>query len=139
VAGRLEPSVACLSALFGGLEPSADGEALRCGDAPICGGGCSQGEGAQHLQGARAPIRNGRSMTVDRRELYQSSNGDRWFLARSADTGVFVEHVPNPPSGGRTSRIEIGAFLMRGPQGPEHQELLRLIGTLVEGSAGARE
>ena len=78
-------------------------------------------------------------MTVNRRELYQSSNGDRWFLARSAGTGVFVEHVPNPPSGGRTSRIEIGAFLMRGPPGPEHQELLRLIGTLVEDSTEAPE
>jgi hypothetical protein len=30
------------------------------------------------------------------------------------------------------SDIEIGAFLSRGGQGPEKQELLRLIGTLVE-------
>jgi hypothetical protein len=29
--------------------------------------------------------------------------------------------------------IEIGAFLKSGGQGPEHRELLRLIGTLAEG------
>ena len=35
-------------------------------------------------------------------------------------------------STGLTSNIEIGEFLVRGGSGPEHQELLRLIGTLVE-------
>jgi hypothetical protein len=70
---------------------------------------------------------------TQKRELYRSSNGDRWFLARSTDTGeVFIEHIPNAPSGGRISRIEIGAFLMRGAHGAEQQELLRLIATLVE-------
>lgn len=67
------------------------------------------------------------------RELYRSSNGDRWFLACDASTKhAYVLHEPNTASGGRASRIEIGHFL--GPKcgGPEHQALLRLIGTLAE-------
>jgi hypothetical protein len=71
-------------------------------------------------------------MAVEMRELYSSPNGDRWYLARDVDLGqVFIRHEPNLPSGGQTARIEVGAFLGRG-QGPEHRELLRLIGTLVE-------
>lgn len=79
-------------------------------------------------------------MAVETRELYSSSNGDRWYLARDIESGqVFVQHVPNAASGGRPSHIEIGAFLGRGGQGPEHQALLRLIGTLVEQPSPARE
>ncbi|HVL72044.1 MAG TPA: hypothetical protein VM434_09185 [Beijerinckiaceae bacterium] len=70
-------------------------------------------------------------MTLQLRELYASPNGDRWFLARYPESGrVFVLHEPNPPSGGRASHIEVGAFLAAGA-GPEQQALLRLIGTLV--------
>ena len=45
---------------------------------------------------------------------------------------MFIQHQGNEPSGGRVTDIEIGAFLGTGARGPEHQELLRLIGTLVE-------
>ena len=77
-------------------------------------------------------------MSAQTRELYQSANGDRWCLAYDSAVGrVFVRHEPNPASGGKTSDIEIGTFLSRGGQGPEKQELLRLIGTLVEGRAPA--
>ena len=70
------------------------------------------------------------------RELYASSNGDRWFLVRDLGTGrVFVRHVPNVASGGQTADFGIGEFLVRGGRGPEHQELLRLIGTLVDDPA----
>jgi len=70
------------------------------------------------------------------RELYVSSNGDRWFLARDPGSGrVFVQHEPNAASGGRRAEFEIGEFLARRGQGPEHQALLRLIGTLVEDRA----
>ena len=63
---------------------------------------------------------------------YGSPNGDRWYLARDVDLGqVFIRHEPNFPSGGKAAHIEVGAFLGRGGQGPEHRELLRLIGTLV--------
>jgi hypothetical protein len=72
-------------------------------------------------------------MAVEMRELYSSPNGDRWYLARDVDLGeVFVRHEPNVPSGGKAAHIEVGAFLGRGGHGPEHRELLRLIGTLVE-------
>jgi len=65
------------------------------------------------------------------RELYCSSNGDRWYLVRDSDR-VSVVHVPNASSGGRIETLELREFLARGEGGPEHQELLRLIGTLVE-------
>jgi hypothetical protein len=70
---------------------------------------------------------------AERLELYRSPNGDCWSLGRNPEDGrAFVIHQPNGPSGGRTSHIELGAFLSRGESGPEHQALLRLIGTLVE-------
>jgi hypothetical protein len=54
------------------------------------------------------------------------------LLALDSDTGrVFVRHEPNLPSGGQVADIEIGAFLIADGTGPEKQELLRLIGTLV--------
>ena len=73
-------------------------------------------------------------MTVQSRELYRSGpNGDQWSLVRDIESGrVFIEHKPNISSGGQTSHMEIGNFLAHGGHGPEHQALLRLIGTLVE-------
>src|SRR3984893_17687684 len=63
--------------------------------------------------------------------LYQSPNGDSWFLARDPATGLaFVRHQANAPSGGQVTDIEIGAFLS-GPRNPEHEALLRLIGTSI--------
>ena len=71
---------------------------------------------------------------TEARELYASANGDRGSLIRDLGSGrVFVRHEPNAASGGRTAEFEIGEFLTRGHHGPEHQALLRLIGTLVEG------
>lgn len=70
------------------------------------------------------------------RELYRSPQGDRWALVRDPANGAaFVLHEPNASSGGRASRIEIGAFLRTDANGPEHQALLRLIGSFVGGSA----
>ena len=69
----------------------------------------------------------------ERRELYRSPNGDSWFLGREPENGhVFIIHQPNAPSGGRLSHIELGEFLRGNLKGPEHQALLRLIGTLVD-------
>jgi hypothetical protein len=65
------------------------------------------------------------------RRLYSSPNGDRWLLVRDRDR-VFIRHQPNASSGGRTDDIEVGDFLSRGGHGPEKQELLRLIGSLVK-------
>ncbi len=78
-------------------------------------------------------------MPTQERMLYASENGDHWSLAYDPDTGrVFVRHKSNLPSGGQTTDIELGAFLVRGGLGPEKQELLRLIGGLVE-SGGDRQ
>jgi hypothetical protein len=71
-------------------------------------------------------------MTIQTRELYCSPNGDRWHLCRDDTGAVFITHEPNIPSGGRASTTELRDFLARGAHGPEHQALLRLIGTLVE-------
>lgn len=72
-------------------------------------------------------------MPVQTRELYRSSNGDRWCLAREVESGrVFVIHEPNLSSGGKDTAVDIGTFLSRGGFGPEKQELLRLIGTLID-------
>lgn len=69
----------------------------------------------------------------DRRELYRSPNGDTWFLAREPKDGrAFIIHQPNAPSGGRLSPIDLVTFLSNNANGPEHQALLRLIGTLVD-------
>jgi len=78
-------------------------------------------------------------MVVRTREIYHSANGDRWLLAVDADTDlVFVRHEPNLPSGGQVADIDIGAFLIAPGGGPDKQELLRLIGTLVRGSGPTR-
>ena len=51
---------------------------------------------------------------------------------RETETGRgFIQHQANEASDGRVSDIEIGAFLGTGEGDPEHQELLRLVGTLV--------
>jgi hypothetical protein len=69
----------------------------------------------------------------EQRVLYSSSNGDRWLLRRDPASGdVFVRHEANVPSGGKRTDIDIGEFLSSGQRNPEHQALLRLIGTLVE-------
>jgi hypothetical protein len=71
-------------------------------------------------------------MAVRTRSIYSSSNGDCWLLACDPDSGrLFVRHEANVPSGGQVTDIELGAFLTASGQGPEKQELLRLIGTLV--------
>lgn len=72
-------------------------------------------------------------MTDRTRDLYRSDNGDRWRLVRD-DTGrVFVRHEANLSSGGAVTDIPLAEFL-RGGMGPEQQELIRLIGSLVDRS-----
>jgi hypothetical protein len=69
------------------------------------------------------------------RKLYSSPNGDRWYLIRDASGEIFVRHEANLASGGNVAHIEIGTFLSSG-RAPEHQELLRLIGTLLDNDTG---
>ena len=71
-------------------------------------------------------------MTIKMRKLYEIPGGDRWFLARDIDTQrVFVRHEANQSSGGKVTEFEIGDFL-RSEESPEHSELLRLIGSLID-------
>ena len=71
-------------------------------------------------------------MLDKRRELYRSPNGDIWYLCRDDSGRIYVQHVPNLASGGTRSETDVCSFLSRGGQGPEHQQLLQLIGTLVD-------
>jgi hypothetical protein len=75
---------------------------------------------------------------AEMRQLYRSRNGDTWFLARDPVTGsAFVRHQANAPSGGQVTDIELGAFLS-GPQSPEHEALLRLVGASILNPRGAK-
>ena len=60
--------------------------------------------------------------------IYESSNGDSWFLTRDPASGApAVMHRPNLRSGGQVSYIEVDTFLREGANGPEHQALRRLM------------
>ena len=65
------------------------------------------------------------------RKVYESSSGDRWYLIGDPSGAVFIRHEANVASGGQVEHEDIATFLSRGA-GPEQQELLRLIETLVE-------
>ena len=71
-------------------------------------------------------------MTTQRRRLYTSSNGDKWFLCRERSGGVVVSHEPNASSGGKASQIALAEFLAKQNQGPEHEALHQLIAELVD-------
>jgi hypothetical protein len=64
------------------------------------------------------------------RKIYQSENGDSWWLCRGEDA-VFVLHEANVPSGGMSTRIELTQFLSSGRNEPEKQALLAMIGELA--------
>ncbi|MGY3413483.1 hypothetical protein ACVWZV_009650 [Bradyrhizobium sp. GM5.1] len=75
-----------------------------------------------------------RLIGMSERVIYESSNGDVWLLSRDSVSKMpVVKHRPNVSSGGRSSYTEIGNFLRNGANGPEHQALLHLIGTLLDG------
>jgi len=76
------------------------------------------------------PVRE-TNMPVGSMGLYKSPSGDRWFLVHEPGSArVCIRHEPNPASGGEASMMDIGEFLAQ-PRGPQHDELLRLIGSLV--------
>ena len=70
-------------------------------------------------------------MSLRKRQLYCSSNGDQWCLVRDGGK-VFVRHEANRGSGGHVEDIDVGSFLVVSGPGPQQEALLRLIGTLVE-------
>jgi len=53
-----------------------------------------------------------RWISVEKRELYFSSNGDRWFLCRDPAAGnAFIRHKANLAPDGQLTDLGIGAFL----------------------------
>ncbi|MBR1153144.1 hypothetical protein [Bradyrhizobium sp. JYMT SZCCT0428] len=70
-------------------------------------------------------------MSTHQRKIYQSENGDEWWLCDGDGGNLFVLHQANLPSGGNSSKIEISDFLAKGRAGPEYQALRLLIGDLV--------
>jgi hypothetical protein len=92
-----------------------------------------QGQGLEtrNESGSRSIVSVEADMSDHQREIYHSENGDRWWLCRD-DGRVFVLHRANVSSGGTVTKIELGDFLGAGKAGPEHQALIRLIGSLVE-------
>jgi hypothetical protein len=73
------------------------------------------------------------------RQLYESPNGDRWYLHRDSRGKVLVAHQANSASGGTVSLIELSTFLLPKNQGPEHQALRSLIGSLAESETETAE
>jgi hypothetical protein len=45
------------------------------------------------------------------RELYASSNGDKWELTEDDDKRFVIRHTPNLASGGRQSFMTLASFL----------------------------
>jgi hypothetical protein len=76
-------------------------------------------------------------MAGQQREIYHSTNGDRWLLCREGQR-VFVLHNANEASGGKLTQIELGDFLRKGHSGPEHQALVQMIGHLADDAAQDR-
>lgn len=59
--------------------------------------------------------------------IYESSNGDVWYLCENPVTTLpAVKHVANPQAGGHIDYLEVENFLSIG-RGPEHQALRDLI------------
>jgi hypothetical protein len=55
-------------------------------------------------------LRTTESTMTERRELYHSANGDKWYC-NEPDGQVYVAHEPNSASGGNPSKIQVGTFL----------------------------
>jgi hypothetical protein len=65
------------------------------------------------------------------RKIYQSENGDSWWLCRDGKGNVFVLHEANLPSGGAITKITLQQFLSSPGNPPEKQALLELISGLT--------
>jgi hypothetical protein len=82
--------------------------------------------------------RNPRTFTIQFRNLAalladpNLPQGWQPVVIQGVDGRAFIIHQPNSPSRGRLSHIDLTTFLSNKPEGPEHQALLRLIGTLVD-------
>jgi hypothetical protein len=76
------------------------------------------------------PVEERQPSPIDDELIYESSNGDSWFLSRNpASSARAVMHRPNLRSGGQVSYVAVDQFLREGANGPEHQALRRLMET----------
>jgi hypothetical protein len=73
-------------------------------------------------------------MTDRSRQIYHSTNGDRWHIVHDGAGRVFVKHKANQPSGGQETDIALGEFLERDGQSPQGVALMQLIATLADGT-----
>jgi hypothetical protein len=64
------------------------------------------------------------------RKIHQSANGDSWWLCQD-DKGMFILREANIPAGANTTKIELTEFLVKNRGAPEHQALLKMIGSLT--------
>ena len=61
------------------------------------------------------------------------SSNAKYTRAKKAIAGGFAgAKMPNVPSGGTTTRTELGQFLSNGGNAPEKQALLTMIGELAQ-------
>jgi hypothetical protein len=74
-------------------------------------------------------------MSIQTRTLYTSAGGDAWVLRRNRSGDVVVAHQPDRASADKSSEIDLGSFLAKANQGPEHQALRQLIGELIESNS----
>ena len=61
------------------------------------------------------------------RELYVSSNGDKWEITEDDDKRLFIRHTPNEASGGRQRILTVESFLESGQVGPQQEAIKKLI------------
>jgi len=73
-------------------------------------------------------LQNGPAASSSCRLLFSGEKGS-WYLARDL-TGVYVAFIPDLSNGKEVRRMNVVDVLVAG--GPERDELLRLIGTLVD-------
>ena len=67
-------------------------------------------------------------MALPAKNIYRSSNGDRWILIRETSTGrVTVRHEPKPSSGGRVTDMDVEEFLRVDGPGPEFAALRQIL------------
>jgi hypothetical protein len=67
-------------------------------------------------------------MSIVTKDVYRSSNGDRWqVLYGSSDQQILVRHLPNASSGGSVSEMPAEDFLRIGGPGPEFDAIRRAL------------
>jgi len=72
------------------------------------------------------------------RQLYRTAHGEAWLLVKDEAGAPAIEHRASDP-GATPERLGVTAFLTSRQPGPQQQELLRLIGTLVDAAAAGEE